>query len=57
MKETLRKLWLDDEGQDLAEYAILLGVMLVLTVGLVTAVGTDINGIFGQADGQLKKVP
>jgi Flp pilus assembly pilin Flp len=57
MKDILRKVWLDDEGQDLAEYAILLGVMLMLTVAVVTAVGGDINGIFGRADGQLQKVP
>lgn len=57
MREILRNIWLDDEGQDLAEYAILLGVILVLTVAAVTAIGTDINGIFGRADGQLQKVP
>ena len=57
MKDILRKVWLDDEGQDLAEYAILLGVILVLTVAAVTAIGGDVNGIFGRADTQLKTVP
>jgi Flp pilus assembly pilin Flp len=57
MQEILRNIWLDDEGQDLAEYAILLGVILVLTVAVVTAIGTDVSGIFGRADTQLQKVP
>ena len=57
MQEILRNIWLDNEGQDLAEYAILLGVILVLTVAAVTAIGSDVNGIFGRADTQLKTVP
>jgi Flp pilus assembly pilin Flp len=57
MKDILRKIWLDDEGQDLAEYAILLGVILVLTVAAVSAIGTDVGAIFGRADTQLKTVP
>jgi pilus assembly protein Flp/PilA len=57
MREILRNIWLDDEGQDLAEYAILLGVILVLTVAAVTAIGTDVSTIFGNADTQLKTVP
>jgi pilus assembly protein Flp/PilA len=36
MIDTLRKLWSDDEGQDLAEYGLLLALIAVV---LVTAVG------------------
>lgn len=57
MKDILRRLWLDDEGQDLAEYAILLGVILLVTVATVGFIGTDVNSIFGKADTQLKTVP
>jgi Flp pilus assembly pilin Flp len=57
MKDILRRLWLNDEGQDLAEYAILLGVILLVTVATVGFIGTDVNTIFGKADTQLKAVP
>jgi Flp pilus assembly pilin Flp len=57
MTEILRNVWLDDEGQDLAEYAILLGVVLLVTVATVIALGTDVNTIFKSADTQLKAVP
>jgi Flp pilus assembly pilin Flp len=57
MQEILRNIWLDDEGQDLAEYAILLGVVLLVTVAAVIALGTDVSTIFGKADTQLKAVP
>jgi Flp pilus assembly pilin Flp len=56
MTEILRNVWLDDEGQDLAEYAILLGVVLLVTVATVIALGTDVNTIFKTADDQLKTV-
>jgi Flp pilus assembly pilin Flp len=57
MQDILRNIWLDDEGQDLAEYAILLGVVLLVTVAAVIALGTDVSTIFGKADTQLKAVP
>jgi Flp pilus assembly pilin Flp len=57
MQKILRNVWRDDHGQDLAEYAVLLGVILVLVVAGVTAIGTDVNGVFGRADTQLKTVP
>jgi Flp pilus assembly pilin Flp len=31
----LRRLWSEDEGQDIAEYAVMLAVILVLVVGPV----------------------
>ena len=33
MTHLLRKLWVHDEGQDIAEYAVMLAVILVLVVG------------------------
>jgi Flp pilus assembly pilin Flp len=53
MTEILRNVWLDDEGQDLAEYAVLLGVILLVTVATILAIGTDVNTIFGNAKTQL----
>jgi Flp pilus assembly pilin Flp len=36
----------DDGGQDLIEYALLVGLIAVVAVGAVTEVGTTINDVF-----------
>jgi Flp pilus assembly pilin Flp len=46
MSEMHRKLWLDDGGQDVPEYALMLALILVIVIGTVTAIGTDANTIF-----------
>jgi Flp pilus assembly pilin Flp len=46
MKSVLRKLWQDDQGQDLAEYAVLLAVCLVLVIGAVYAIGNNATTFF-----------
>jgi len=46
MKEVLRKLWRDEAGQDIAEYAVLLAVILVLVVGTVRLIGSNANNVF-----------
>ncbi|HXM67831.1 MAG TPA: hypothetical protein VN911_13945 [Candidatus Acidoferrum sp.] len=49
MIHLLRKLWLRDEGQDIAEYAVMLAVILVLVVGTIRLVGTNANTVFSNA--------
>lgn len=44
----LRKLWSDDEGQDIAEYAVMLAVILVIVVGTIRLIGTNANNVFSQ---------
>jgi len=44
--KTLRKLWSDDEGQDIAEYAVMLAVILVLVVGTIRLIGGSSNNVF-----------
>ncbi len=39
-------LWKHDEGQDIAEYAVMLAVILVLVVGTVRLIGTQSNTVF-----------
>jgi Flp pilus assembly pilin Flp len=46
MIHLLRKLWWNDEGQDIAEYAVMLAVILVLVVGTVRLVGSHANNVF-----------
>lgn len=45
-----------EEGQDLAEYAILLGIVALLVVGVILALGTQISRIFSLALSNLTEV-
>ena len=49
MSQILRKLWSDDSGQDIAEYAVMLAVILVLVVGTVRLIGSNANNAFSAA--------
>jgi Flp pilus assembly pilin Flp len=44
-----RKAWSADKGQDIAEYAVMLAVILVLVVGTIRLVGSNANTVFSQA--------
>ncbi len=46
MSSFLRRLWHDEEGQDIAEYAVMLAVILVLVVGTVRLIGSNANNAF-----------
>ena len=46
MVETLRKLWRAEDAQDIAEYAVMLAVILVLVVGTIRLVGSNANNAF-----------
>jgi Flp pilus assembly pilin Flp len=46
MAAFLRKLWCEDQGQDIAEYAVMLAVILVLVVGTVQLIGGNANNAF-----------
>ncbi len=44
----LSRLWSDEQGQDIAEYAVLLAVILVIVVGTVRLIGSNTNTVFSQ---------
>ena len=46
MKNLLQRLWGNQEGQDIAEYAVMLAVILVLVVGTIRLVGSNANNVF-----------
>ncbi|MGA8432265.1 MAG: hypothetical protein WB729_20735 [Candidatus Sulfotelmatobacter sp.] len=48
MSEWVRKLWNEETGQDIAEYAVMLAVILVLVVGTVRLIGSNANNAFSQ---------
>ncbi len=49
MSNLMRRLWSEDEGQDIAEYAVMLAVILVLVVGTVRLIGSNANNVFSNA--------
>lgn len=49
MSKLIRALWSDDAGQDIAEYAVMLAVILVLVVGTVRLIGSNANTVFSSA--------
>jgi pilus assembly protein Flp/PilA len=44
----LQQLWNDDGGQDIAEYAVMLAVILVIVVGTIRLIGSNANTVFSQ---------
>jgi Flp pilus assembly pilin Flp len=44
--KTFQRLWKDDKGQDIAEYAVMLAVILVLVVGTIRLIGGSSNNVF-----------
>lgn len=45
-KDFVRSLWNDQSGQDIAEYAVMLAVILVIVVGTIRLIGSNANNVF-----------
>lgn len=54
MSNMIRTLWADDSGQDIAEYAVMLAVILVLVVGTVRLIGSNANTAFSSVASSLQ---
>jgi Flp pilus assembly pilin Flp len=48
MNNFLSKLWSDEEGQDIAEYSVMLAVILVIVVSTVRLIGSNAGNVFSQ---------
>ncbi len=46
MFQLLECLWSNDEGQDIAEYAVMVAVILIVVVGTVRLIGSNANTVF-----------
>jgi Flp pilus assembly pilin Flp len=42
----LNRLWFEEDGQDVAEYAVMLAVILVIVVGTIRLIGGNANNVF-----------
>jgi Flp pilus assembly pilin Flp len=54
MSNMIRRLWAEDSGQDIAEYAVMLAVILVLVVGTVRLIGSNANNAFSSVASSLQ---
>ena len=53
MIKTIKKLWIEESGQDVAEYAVMLAVILVIVVGTVRLIGGNADNVFSQVSSQM----
>ncbi|SPF33741.1 Flp/Fap pilin component [Candidatus Sulfotelmatobacter kueseliae] len=44
--QLVRRLWRNQEGQDIAEYAVMLAVILVIVIGTVRLIGSNASNVF-----------
>jgi Flp pilus assembly pilin Flp len=50
----IHKLWNDESGQDIAEYAVMLAVILVIVVGTIRLIGTNANNVFSNVGSSIQ---
>jgi Flp pilus assembly pilin Flp len=53
MSKLIRLIW-SEEGQDIAEYAVMLAVILVLVVGTIRLIGSNANNAFSSVASSLQ---
>ena len=54
MNYSFRNLWVDEEGQDIAEYSVMLAVVLVIVVGTVRLIGSNASNVFSQVGSSIQ---
>lgn len=50
----MMNLWRNDEGQDIAEYAVMLAVILVLAIGTVRLIGSHASNVFSEIGSKIQ---
>lgn len=54
MFKRLQQLWNDESGQDIAEYAVMLAVILVIVVGTIRLIGSNASNVFSQVGSSIQ---
>jgi len=57
MKSLFNRFVREEQGQDLIEYALLAGFISLVAVVAITNVGTGVNAVYNNIDGQVQKIP
>lgn len=50
----LKQLWSQENGQDIAEYSVMLAVILVIVAGTVRLIGSNANNVFSQVSSAIQ---
>jgi Flp pilus assembly pilin Flp len=53
MTDSGKLLWRNEEGQDVAEYAVMLAVILVIVIGTIRLIGGNANNVFSSVASQI----
>jgi Flp pilus assembly pilin Flp len=53
MLNLFRRLWTEEQGQDIAEYAVMLAVIPVVVVGTIRLVGSNANNVFSSVSSSI----
>ena len=48
LKEIIDRLWIEEDGQDIAEYAVMLAVILIIVIGTIRLIGSNSNTVFSE---------
>ena len=54
MTSSFSQLWSEERGQDIAEYAVMLAVILVIVVGTIRLIGSNANNVFSQVGSSIQ---
>ncbi len=54
LKTLGQNLWQDEDGQDIAEYSVMLAVILVIVVGTVRLIGSNANNVFSEVGSSIQ---
>ena len=54
MAKLMLHIWHDDQGQDVAEYAVMLAVILVIVVGTIRLIGSNANNVFSSVGSSIQ---
>ena len=54
MARILQNVWNDESGQDIAEYAVMLAVILVIVVGTIRLIGSNANNVFSNVGSSIQ---
>jgi len=50
----LKYLWKDESGQDVAEYAVMLAIILVIALSVVRLIGSNASNVFSQIGSKIQ---
>ncbi len=56
MIELPHRIWQENDGQDIAEYAVMLAVILVIVLGVIKFVGSAANNTFSQVASKINQI-